>query len=638
MLRAAMIVMTATFTLTGAKADAVRVLVSNVAGARAYDPVVGSGYVVRPAPHVDLNIMWNAATQTFSGGFRTEDETPAVQYGPEDAIAYLPSTGRRQRTNAAAQYDFQGAMGDTFWFYPSAADASNTAFTLYLGFSTYGVARNGTFTDNRLRWTVHSVENLTTPAATAFYGYSLSAGNVNMQLTVDPAYPNREMVMLANSHSHLNLLFKAPGMYRVTLRVRGTLVATGQEVSSLVPVYFGVEQWQIPAAAAPAIALSGNLAFGNVTVGQTATRTLTISNTGNATLNVTNIAYPTGFSGNWNSGSIAAGSSQNVNVTFTPTAAQSFGGNITVGSDATSGINTIAASGTGTPAPTRIVALSGNLAFGNVTVGQTATRTLTISNTGNAALNVTSVSYPSGFSGNWNSGSIAAGSSTNVTVNFTPNAATNFGGNITVGSDATSGINTIAASGTGTPAPTRIVTLAGNLAFGNVTVGQSATRTLTISNSGNAALNVSSISYPSGFSGNWNSGNIAAGSSTNVTVSFAPNAATNFSGNITVNSDATSGINTIAANGSGLAPWVTVLSPGQPTFNGSQTSMSVRMQSTPNTALNFLFTGSLSDPATWFTNNAPQNSGPTGEFDATFTAPGNHTNQWSSQMFFRLRY
>ena len=66
--------------------------------------------------------------------------------------------------------------------------------------------------------------------------------------------------------------------------------------------------------------------------------------------------------------------------------------------------------------------------------------------------------------------------------------------------------------------------------------------------------------------------------------------------------------------------------------------MSVRMQSTPNTLLNFLFTGSLSDPATWFTNNAPQNSGPTGEFDATFTAPGNHTNQWSSQMFFRLRY
>jgi surface-anchored protein len=243
----AMFVISATLTLSATQAGDIRVLVSNTAGARVHDPVVGAGYVVRPAPHVDLNVIWNAATQTFSGGFRTADETPAVQYGPEDAIAYLPSTGQRQRTSEGTQYDFQGAVGDTFWFYPSSASASNAAFTLYLGFSAYGVPRDGTLTDNRIRWTVHSVENLTTPSATAFYGYSVSAGSVNMQLTLDPAYPNREMVMLANGHSHLNLLFKAPGMYRITFRVRGTLVASGQEVSSLVPVYFGVEEWQIPA-------------------------------------------------------------------------------------------------------------------------------------------------------------------------------------------------------------------------------------------------------------------------------------------------------------------------------------------------------------------------------------------------------
>lgn len=349
-----MVVMTVTFTLIGAKAEDVRVLVSNVPGASQYNPAVGLGYALLPAPHADLNVVWNAATQTFSGGFRTDSNVngggAAVQFGPEDAIAYLPSTGQRQRSNAAAQYDFQGAMGDTFWFYPSSSTSSNTAFTLYLGFSTYGVARDGTFSDNRLRWTVHSVENLTTPTANAFYGYSVSSGNVNMQLTLDPAYPNREMVLLANGHGHLNLLFKAAGMYRVTFRVRGTLAATGQEVSSLVPVYFGVERWQIPAAAAPVIALNGNLAFGNVIVGQTSNRTLTISNTGNAPLNVRSINYPAGFSGNWNSGSIAAGSSQNVNVNFSPTAAQSFGGTITVNSDAISGTNTVSVSGSGTPA------------------------------------------------------------------------------------------------------------------------------------------------------------------------------------------------------------------------------------------------------------------------------------------------
>jgi len=246
------------------QAGNIRVLVSSVAGARDHDPAVGSGYVILPTPHADLNVVWNAATQTFSGGFQTDSDVNGggggVPFGPEDALAYLPSTGQRQRSNAAAQNDFQGAVGDTFWLYPSSAPASNTAFTLYIGFSAYGVKNDGTFTGEgasttgRIRWTVHSVENLTTPAANAFYGYSLPAGNVNMQLTLDPAYPNREMVMLANGkgHEHLNLLFKAPGMYRVTFRVRGTLVANGQEVSSLIPVYFGVETWQIPSEPAPA--------------------------------------------------------------------------------------------------------------------------------------------------------------------------------------------------------------------------------------------------------------------------------------------------------------------------------------------------------------------------------------------------
>jgi len=234
-------------------AEDIRVLVSSVAGARAHDPVVGPGYVVRPSPHVDLNAIWNPGNQSFTGGFRTADETPAAQFGPEEAIAYLPSTGRRQRTSTDSQYDFQGAIGETYWIFPSSSTSSNNAFSLYLGFSAYGVPNDGTFTGSgasttgRIRWTVHSVENLTTPAATAFHGYSVSGGStVNMQLTLDPAYPNREMVLLANGHSHLNLLFKAVGMYRITFQVRGTLVATREEVSSLVPVYFGVETWQIP--------------------------------------------------------------------------------------------------------------------------------------------------------------------------------------------------------------------------------------------------------------------------------------------------------------------------------------------------------------------------------------------------------
>lgn len=83
---------------------------------------------------------------------------------------------------------------------------------------------------------------------------------------------------------------------------------------------------------------------------------------------------------------------------------------------------------------------------------------------------------------------------------------------------------------------TRVISLSGNLAFGNVAVGSSFQRTLTISNNGNSTLNVSSISYPSGFSGSW-SGAIPASGSQNVTVTFSPSSATGYSGNITVSSD-----------------------------------------------------------------------------------------------------
>jgi hypothetical protein len=95
-----------------------------------------------------------------------------------------------------------------------------------------------------------------------------------------------------------------------------------------------------------AIALSGNMNFGNVTVGNTFSSTLTIANSGASPLTITSITYPTGFSGNFASGTIAAGGSQAVTVTFAPTAAQTYSGNITVAGNQASGTNTIAVSGT----------------------------------------------------------------------------------------------------------------------------------------------------------------------------------------------------------------------------------------------------------------------------------------------------
>lgn len=300
------------------------------------------------------------------------------------------------------------------------------------------------------------------------------------------------------------------------------------------------------------IGFTGSMVFGSVAIGEPLTKTLTITNAGNSPLNVASISYPSGFSGDWSTGSIPAGGTQDVGVTFSPSAAQSYGGSLTVNSDATLGSSSITLSGTGFVAPTRIIGLQGDLGFGGVTVGQVQQRTLVITNNGTASLGVTSISYPIGFTGNWTSGTIPSGGSQAVTITFAPTAVQAYGGTITVLSNAPSGTNTIAASGSGLAVPTRIIGLIGDLAFGNATVGQVIQRPLTITNTGTSALNISSMSFPSGFSGNFAPVAIPAGGTHVVTVSFAPTAEQVYSGAIAVGSDATSGGSSIAASGFGV--------------------------------------------------------------------------------------
>ncbi len=105
--------------------------------------------------------------------------------------------------------------------------------------------------------------------------------------------------------------------------------------------------------------------------------------------------------------------------------------------------------------PTRVISLTGNLSFGTIRVGQIAKRTLSIGNSGSAALTVSSINYPAGFGGDWSGGVIAAGGSQSVVVTFTPTAVTSYGGLISVDANQTSGATTIDVSGAGT---TRLIT------------------------------------------------------------------------------------------------------------------------------------------------------------------------------------
>lgn len=296
-----------------------------------------------------------------------------------------------------------------------------------------------------------------------------------------------------------------------------------------------------------AISLSGNLSFGNVLVNTSAKQSLVISNTGNTTLHVSGITCPTGFSGTF-SGAIAAHAKTTVTVTFSPTAMTNYSGTVTVTSDARSGANTMAASGAGIAGA---IALSGNLNFGGVIVGSPEQLTLTISNTGGATLNVSGIHYPVGFSGAF-SGAIAAGGTASFSVTFSPTNGAPYSGAVVVNSDAFSGVNSVNASGTGI-AQTRIISLSGNLDFGDIFVSNSASLPLTISNAGNSALTFTDIQLPAGFTVDDSDGVLAPGIATTVTVKFSPTNAAVYGGTLTVNSDATSGTNTTNVSGTGAA-------------------------------------------------------------------------------------
>jgi archaellum component FlaG (FlaF/FlaG flagellin family) len=192
------------------------------------------------------------------------------------------------------------------------------------------------------------------------------------------------------------------------------------------------------------INLGGNMIYGDSPIGVPKTSVLNIKNTGNSALSVSSISYPAGFSGAF-SGSIAAGASKAVTVTFNPTTAKTYGGNIVVNSNRSAGRNYIAASGTGLGS---IISVTGNIAFGTCPINTTRTLMLAVKNTGNLTLTVSNISYPEGFSGIY-SGTLAPGASKAVTVTFRPTSKKDYGGNIVVMSNRSAGRNYVSASGTG---------------------------------------------------------------------------------------------------------------------------------------------------------------------------------------------
>lgn len=291
--------------------------------------------------------------------------------------------------------------------------------------------------------------------------------------------------------------------------------------------------------------------FGSLTVGQSASQTFQILNSGTKSLSVSGISVAgTGFAVKSPALPLvlAAGQSGNVATTFTATATGPASGKIMISSTAPDSPMIVALSATAVGKASTLAVAPSSLSFGDVKVGAASTQTVQLKNSSSSPITVSAVSITgAGLSLSAVSLplTLSAGASANLSAIFKPAAAGNASGALTIKSNASDASDAIGWSGTGTAATSTSSTLTAtppSVVFGNVPTGTATTQTIKIANSGSSSVTVSSVTASgagitvSGISAPLT---LAAGSSANLTASLKPASAGGASGAIKVISNAT---------------------------------------------------------------------------------------------------
>lgn len=289
-----------------------------------------------------------------------------------------------------------------------------------------------------------------------------------------------------------------------------------------------------------------SIAFGNVNVGSNASQTVTLSNPGNGALTISAAsASGTGFSlsGLTLPATINPGGNTTFTAQFAPTAAGSASGSISITSNAPGSPASIPLTGTGLQA--QISANPTSVAFGNVTTGNTNTTPVKITNGGTATLTISSATVTgTGFSisGLTPPVSINAGQNTTFNVAFAPNSAGSVNGSISLANNAPGSPLAIPLSGTGVAATLSLGTSPSSVTFPNIQVGSNNSQNVTLTNTGNSNITISSVTTTgAGFSasGVSNGTTLTPNQTATLSVTFSPTAAGAASGSVSVASNAT---------------------------------------------------------------------------------------------------
>lgn len=310
---------------------------------------------------------------------------------------------------------------------------------------------------------------------------------------------------------------------------------------------------------------NASLAFGSVKAGSSKTVSTTVTNSGAAAVTINSVAISTKYFALTAPSlpvTIAAGQSVPFSIAFNPNAAGTFSASVSISSDATDSVTSLALSGTGTTAttPGQLALSATSESFGNVAVGSSKSATITVTNSGGTSLEVSQVAVSgtgfqvSGFSAAM---MLNASQSTTFSVSFAPKAAGSVTGSVVISSNGSNPSLTIPLSGDGTSTTTTVQlgVLPSTLGLGNVVVGTSGTASGTLQASGgsvtvtgatssNSAFVISGISLPV---------TIPAGQSIPFTITFSPQVSGTAGATLTFTSNAQPSSTTESLTGSGTA-------------------------------------------------------------------------------------
>jgi hypothetical protein len=233
-----------------------------------------------------------------------------------------------------------------------------------------------------------------------------------------------------------------------------------------------------------------------------------------------------------------------------------------------------------------MVSAPASLAFGPTEPGSSSSLPLTLTNTGNQPLNVSGASFTGANSADFSQSNsctaVAPGATCTVTVVFTPSSFSAESAQLALESNSVNSPTNVSLTSAPAPAPV-VVTSSTSLDFGAVAVNSSATKMLTIGNSGTSALNNLTVQVsgaPFTLS-NPCPTSLAVLAQCSVTVTFAPTTGGNATGTLTISSNVSPV--TVSLTGSSSAPAVTATPPALTASSGGMVTAQIAFNNFPST-------------------------------------------------------